>query len=339
MKGTPTGQLRDGQVVVDDEVEAERLHARWTVGARAQGNLVLSLVEAAWLASEGRLAVQADGAVVSAAALLAGAPGARPVRGGAADARTEVGFLAYADLRGRGLLVRPWAGGWGVWPRGAGGRDDPEYTVAFQAERDPVSVAQLASWADARTVLALVDEDGDVTYYRAETETPQGSCPRGELPHLAGRVLADRVVVEDTQAEIYHAREHLGVATRAGLVLSFTEAEALRRRGVLELPGDLASLAAVAQPHFNLTLPVYEALRAAGVVARSGFKFGTHLRGYRADPEHGHAEWLVQCALLDEALQWADLSRAIRLAHGVRKSFLLAWGSPVRFLRLSWFKP
>jgi tRNA-intron endonuclease, archaea type len=124
------------------------------------------------------------------------------------------------------------------------------------------------------------------------------------------------------------------VRTSAGLVLSFTEAEALRRRGVLDIPS-LESRAAV-QPHFKRTLAVFEALRRRGVVAKSGFKFGTHLRGYEGAPDEGHAKWLVQC-VGEEPLHWSDLARAIRVAHGVRKAFLLANGDS--FLRLSWFKP
>jgi len=330
-KAVAAGRLEGDAVVVHDPADATRLHAKGNLGELQSGNrLRLRIVEAAWLLGEGKLEVDSRGRPATAAELLALAGGDRK----------EVEFLAYADLRGRGLLVRARAGRWAVWPRGAPPDAPPEYAVEILAERDAVPAQQLLAWAGEQAVLALVDEDGATTYYRAALEEPAGDTPVGPMPSFPGAILSDRVIASDAAAGRAAKREHLGVVTSAGLVLSFTEAEALRRRGVLEVPATLATRAAAVQPHFRKALPVYEALRAAGVVAKSGFKFGTHLRGYRGDPETGHAEWLLHCATPEETLHWADLSRAIRLSHGVRKRFLVAVvGEPVRFVRLSWFKP
>ncbi|MCA1818495.1 MAG: hypothetical protein LC620_00320, partial [Halobacteriales archaeon] len=307
------GRLEGDTVLVLDPAQASRLHGKGSVGEMAGPQLRLRLVEAAWLASDGRLEVESRGRPATPADLLALEAG-----GG----RSEVEFLAYADLRSRGLLVRPWQAGWAVWARGAAADQPPDYALEIQAERDAVGAGSAVAWADRHAVLAVVDEDGSVTYYRAAPDAPKGGCPMGELPRVAGTVLADRVLATDAAASKYQEREYIGVPSGAGLVLSFTEAEALRRRGVLDVPASLATRAAAVQPHFRRTLPVYEALRQAGVVAKSGFKFGTHLRGYKGDPDAGHAEWLVQCALPEETLHWADLSRAIRVAHGVRKHLL-----------------
>jgi len=311
-----TGRLDGARIVVDDATQANRIHAKGNVGELSGTALHLRIVEAAWLASEGRLSVAGPQGALLAGDLLA------PALSG--SERAEVEFLAYRDLRGRGLLVRAWKSGWAVWPRGAPATAEPEYAVEVRAERDAVQATQALAWAEAGTVLALVDEDGAVTYYRAGFDQPEGTCPLGDLPRIRGQILSDRVLVADAKADELRRLEHLGVPTGAGLVLSFTEAESLRRRGVLDVPADLAARAARLQPHFHRTLPVYEALRKAGVVAKSGFKFGTHLRGYRGDPDASHAEWLVQCVLPGETLHWADLSRAIRVAHGVRKRLLLA---------------
>jgi tRNA-intron endonuclease len=142
-------------------------------------------------------------------------------------------------------------------------------------------------------------------------------------------------------ADAYRGREWIGTPSPRGLLVSFTEAEALRRRGVLQVPKSLAEAARRRQPDFALTLPVYEALRAAGVVAKAGFRFGTHLRAYRANPDDEHAEWLIHCVDADTGFDWVDVARGVRLAHGVRKSFLLALvhGEDVAFVHLAWFKP
>jgi tRNA-intron endonuclease len=324
------GTLHGGHVEVRDGPQATRLYQRGFVGEPQAGNsLRLSVVEAAWLATQGRLDV--DG--LDAPALLA--------HGAGKGNRTEVEFLAYTDLRERGLVVRHLGGRLAVWPRGEGPPKPHAYEVQVAAERDLVTGASLAAGAEHGTVLAVVDEDGAVTHYQVGTDTPEGECPPGKLPPAAGRLLADRVLVTDGKAAAaYREREHLGTPTAAGLVLSFTEAESLRRRGVLSVEGDLVVRALSAQSHFQKTLPAYLALRASGVVVKSGFRFGTHLRGYRGDPDAGHAEWLLQCVDPEEELHWSELSRAIRLAHGVRKRFLVAVTGPaIRFVGLSWFKP
>lgn len=328
------GRLEGDRVRVDDVAEANRLHNKGHVGRPLSGNaLELSLVEAVHAVESGRLVVHDGDRRLGVPELLE--------LGAAAGAEVEVQALCYHDLRERGLVVRHAADAdrFDVWPRGAGPRDEPWFTDRPQAERAGVRASGLLGAAGQ--VLSVVDEDGAVTHYRVDEAAAAGGVPEGDLPRAAGVPLQDRVVVADAAAAAaYHTREHLGTPHGELLVLSFTEAQRLRDRGVLDVP-DLTERAAARQHHFARTLPVYTALRQSGVVARSGFKFGTHLRGYRQDPGQGHAQWLVHCAAPDEVLHWSELSRAVRLAHGVRKSFLVAvpHGGRIRFLELSWFRP
>ena len=190
--------------------------------------------------------------------------------------------------------------------------------------------------AQSGDVLGVADEDGSVTYYRAALEAPRGDRSPGDLPRASGRILEDRVWVADPAAKAWSEREFLGTPHGSGLMLSFAEAEHLRRRGVLALEGDVAATATARQAWFGRTMPAYEALRGAGVVAKSGFRFGTHLRAYRGDPDEEHADWLVHCPG-PGGLEWPDLSRGVRLAHGVRKRFLVFVEG--RFVGLEWFRP
>jgi len=84
-------------------------------------------------------------------------------------------------------------------------------------------------------------------------------------------------------------------------------------------------------------------LREAGIVVRSGLRFGTHLRGYTGDPDAGHAPWLVHCTAAGEASAWTTLARGVRLAHGVKKEFLVAVlqdaSAGMAFVRVAWFRP
>lgn len=333
------GRVEGGQALVADPAQAARLHNKGSVGILGPtGKLHLSLVEAALSVAEGRLALMDGGRSLALADVLALGAGA----GG--GHRTEMEYLVYRDLRERGLVVRPagdgGAGGSGrfaVWPRGTG-QGDPAFHVVACSDADGLPLEVLSEAAAAKAVLSVADDDGAITHYQAALDGPTGDVPAGDLPRAKGAVLADRVLVSDKAAvEAYSGREFLGTRHGGELFLSFVEAESLRRRGVLSVPPGLADRGEAAR-----LLPVHVALREAGAVPKSGFKFGTHLRAYRGAPDDGHAEWLVHVAAAGETLPWNALSRGVRLAHGVRKRFLVAIpgeGTGPTFAHLSWFRP
>jgi tRNA-intron endonuclease len=344
-------RIEAGRAVVADPAQAARLHAKGSVGDLApNGALSLSLVEAALSVADGRLALMEGAKQLALADVLAlGAAGGRTSGGH----RTEMEYLVYRDLRERGLVVRPATAGrvppkaaagaaghgrFAVWPRGTS-QGDPAFHAVACADADGLPVETLAEAAADKSILSVADADGAVTHYQAALDAPAGDVPPGDLPRAKGAVLADRVLVSDPAAvAAYSSREFLGTRHGGELFLSFVEAESLRLRGVLSVPPGLAARGDSAR-----LLPVHVALRQAGAVPKSGFKFGTHLRAYRNAPDDGHAEWLVHVADPGETLPWSALSRGVRLAHGVRKRFLVAIpgeaGHPPTFAQLSWYRP
>ncbi|MEM3411909.1 MAG: tRNA-intron lyase [archaeon] len=86
---------------------------------------------------------------------------------------------------------------------------------------------------------------------------------------------------------------------------------------------------------------VYKDLKDRGYCVKTGFKFGTHFRVYaRGDrPGQGHAIWLVHAVPENYVCKFTEISRAIRLAHNVRKKLLFgvvdAEGS-VTYYKLEW---
>lgn len=340
------GRVQAGKAVVTDPAQAARLGGKGSIGrADAAGALTLELVEAALCVADGRLALMEGTKSLALADVLALGSDEGGTTGGH---RTEMEYLVYRDLRERGLVVRPEPGASGrfaVWPRGTG-EGEPAFRVVACSDADGLALDVLASAAATKAVLSVADADGAITHYQCALDQPVGDVPPGDLPRAKGAVLADRVLVSDPAAvAAYGTREFLGTRHGNELFLSLVEAEALRLRGVLSVPPGLAERGEDAR-----LLPVHLALRAAGAVPKSGFKFGTHLRAYRNAPDDGHAEWLVHVAQTGETLPWSALSRGVRLAHGVRKKFLVAIPNGTSgpagraeaaptFAHLSWYRP
>ena len=82
---------------------------------------------------------------------------------------------------------------------------------------------------------------------------------------------------------------------------------------------------------FDSLYEVYEDLRLRGFVLKTGFKFGTHFRLYfpGAKPSLANDEWMHSKHVIhvfprDLKLIISEWARAIRVAHSVRKTFILA---------------
>jgi len=77
---------------------------------------------------------------------------------------------------------------------------------------------------------------------------------------------------------------------------------------------------------------VYKDLRERGFLVRTGFKFGTHFRVYdrgvklKKGPKSAkeHTKWIVHAVPEDFKFSYAELSRAVRLAHNIRAKMLWA---------------
>lgn len=76
---------------------------------------------------------------------------------------------------------------------------------------------------------------------------------------------------------------------------------------------------------------VYENWRLHGFVLKTGFKFGTHFRLYfpgaspvKANNEWVHSRHVIHCFPRPSKLLISEWARAIRVAHSVKKTFVLA---------------
>ncbi|WP_276299515.1 tRNA-intron lyase [Halorussus lipolyticus] len=335
------GRLRDDEVVVGGDAR-QRYYDSSGYGRPLGGQeIALSRVEAAYLLFKGDL----------------DSVGGMNFRELLADADDEITtrFLVYADLRDRGFYLSPARDGWVdgprstsdfvVYPRGKGPWDDAVlYQVRVVGERADVPADELGD-----VVLAVVDEESEITYLETDRADLRGSSetdlPRG----VPADLLDDRVLIWDPP-EVLHQRgfygqsldDHDGGRNRPdALQLSLVEAAYLADEGVISLSGDDegtdAATAvrergrAVEGQRFDRRRRIYRALRERGVVPKTGFKFGSDFRTY-ADVESaddlGHSECLVRVLPTDHVFSPRDLALDVRLAHGVRKRMVFALVGP-----------
>ena len=353
-----TGVLRpDATAHFADPAEASAIYAKGFFGTTASGGgLELDRYEAVYLAEMGR-------------AELAG-PGGRRIgwstifrRAVRVDAGFAVRYLVYRDLRQRGYVVRasPPPVAFSVLPRGGTLHKTPSrYWVEALSERVPFDLARLFDLAERSQsakkllLLALVDEESDLTYYRVRRASPSGALAPSPIPApTEGWLSEDRVTVHDPAAVEALGRA-LAYGSRVGdhLELSLIEASYLVDTGQLALRDAKSGRAVTADrlerrgrrldPRFGERSAAYRDLRGRHLVVKTGFKYGAHFRAYPRNPEHSHARYLIQAVPSSHRSSWPDIAGGVRVAQGVRKEFVIAGvadGAKVRFLSLERVRP
>ena len=351
----PIGRLEGDTVLVEDERAASTLYNKGSHGTPVSGGgLRLSLLEAAYLVDADRLAVQdADGGDVTLEHLVSA--------GGGADPTFEVRYIVYRDMRDRGYLVKVSTTprvDFEVFPRGGSHKDPDRQWLLAVSERasfatEPfLDMLHRASSFDRRVIIGVVDEEGDVTHYLAQLREMSGALPGEAAGTLQGWAFEDRVLAFDLEAAGDLAPPgHLGRRMGDLHQLSLIEATHMVETGHLELrdagtggplsPEEFMGRARGRRPDFDLRYKVYKDLREKGLVVKTGFKYGTHFRVYDRDPGSNHARFLVHAVPRDLETSWPELSRAVRLAHGVRKEMVFgaADSRGVEYLRMRRIRP
>lgn len=89
---------------------------------------------------------------------------------------------------------------------------------------------------------------------------------------------------------------------------------------------ELSARLAKRDPELMLKYAVYADLRSRGYIVKTGLKFGAHFRVYDRGEKPGetHSKYIVHAIPEGCKFTPAELARAVRLAHSVRKSMLFA---------------
>jgi tRNA-intron endonuclease len=331
------GKLKGEEVLVEDQKEASQLYTKGYFGLpQSGGSLRLDLLEAIYLTEAGKLKVYRANDLLNQDRLFR--------LGNKLTQNFDVNFIVYRDLRQRGYVVKKGAPPltFRVLPRGGIPNKHPsKYWVLAISERGEFDISVLMDVVEQvksmkkELLLAVVDEEGDITYYKTKVVIPQGGVRSEAAGVLAeALLLRDRVLVLDNcEAQVLHQIEFFGKLVGATLHLSLLETAFLMERGLIKVRSagtgkfitveTLKRMARKAQPDFDLRLQIYADLKQKGILVKTGFKYGSHFRAYTGDPETNHAKYLVHSIPERYVGMWAEISRAVRLAHGVKKEILL----------------
>jgi len=318
-------------------------------GRLREDELVLSPIEACYLVHKGRLELYMNGRRVKFERLL--------TTSGMKDPMFELRYMVYRDLRERGYYVGVQAGAAGaffLYERGVKPTTAPStFVVYVVGERDPITLEWMLHRLEQvrgirkRMVLAVVDEDGDLTYYTVDEVHLRDGEPR-KPPAARATLLQDRAFVWDAEESrgLFEHGMYGTLLDEQTLQLSLIEMLYLAQKRVLEvhdasghpLPMEkLESILSHIDEEGRLKLKVYRELRERGCVPKSGYKFGSHFRVYEV-PHERHSTYLVHALSSSHVLTPPELSRAVRLAHSVHKRMVFACDNG-KYIEMGWFRP
>ena len=339
-----SGELVGDRVIIADPKSGSRLHNRGYYGTpMSGGGLELELIEGFYLLDEDKIRIFKNRSELGIEELLTYITKREPT--------FEIKYIVYRDLRTRGHIVKPSnitdfviysiKGPDESVTRAAGKRQIKYWSQAV-SERSGFSIAHLsellttAKNTKKELMISVVDEEGDLTYYNILKTSPKGKIKLNKLtPKLTGSavLVEDRVMLWDPQLiKDLRSTGFYGKVIGSSLQLALTESAYLMEQGILDIKlartrrkltlKHFIRIAKKIQPDFEQRLNVYHNLKSRGLIVKTGFKYGAHFRVYEGDPNSDHSEFLVHGVSSTFESSWEEISRAVRLAHGVRKKML-----------------
>ncbi len=335
------GELKGDKVAVEGKDAIGELYNNLYYGRIKDDTLELALVEAAYLLDRDKVTVEHEGKSLSFREFFIAASRLQEY--------FELKYIVYRDLRERGYYVQPGVTDFRVYPRGGKpGVTASQNFVHVVTERKPLPLRELIANLKAALnvrrgmVLAIVDEESDITYYGVKSQHMKGGMPPLDIrmkPDIA-TLMADRVIIWDEaiSGQLHEQGFYGNMLDEKRLQLSLVESAYLMYKYNLEildtdageplgLPGFIEKARRI-EPIFEGKLKVYEDLRDKGLVAKTGFKFGSHFRAYEkieSVKKIPHSLYLVDYIADDHEFNLPDLSRSVRLANSVRKEMVFAF--------------
>ena len=262
-------------------------------------------------------------------------------------------YLVYSDIRERGYAVQPGLAHYRLFRRGERpGTGRSRLVVRVLSERDLVDFevirSEVVTSGHMRKdhVLAVVDDEGELTYYGVKVTDLTAVSPPPACPPLEGRLIGSTVLLPPPVPGDIRDAWFGTPLDEERVMLSPVEALYLMRRGILVLPAGEGPLspgmylerALSSDPGLAEKAAVYADLRDHGYIPRTGYKFGHHFRVYAGD--RSHSDLLVQVNPPGQMPAVSAISRSVRLAHSVKKKMLFACVHPsgIRYIEFGRMK-
>lgn len=346
-----TGELIDDVVYVRDQTEGNRLYSKGNYGYPMRGGgIELDLIEATYLVESKRLQVFLGKEEMTFEDLFN--------YSASNYSDFDIKYMVYRELRGRGMVVKVESGTFdmSVFPRGKTmSNSRPIYLVRAVSERAAFDISLFSGELDqtenkGKTLLyGVVDEEGDVLYYKMSHCDPKGDVFPEKTQRITGHLIRDRVFVFDpNDSMIIYENGYFGKVIENVLQMSILEACYLMGRKQLSVTmsgkkltlEELMEFGRDSQEEFDLRFKAYSDARSRGLIVKTGLKYGTHFRAYEGSPDDVHARYLMHAVDTSNRAMWPEISRAVRLSTGVKKEFLFCRiGESVEYLEFEWFRP
>ncbi len=331
------GILGKDSVIVSDQADGNTIYNKGYFGKPLSGGgLELDHYEALYLQETGRLDILNENhEVISKEGMMKEAL--------KNDQDTAIRYSVYRDMRARGYVLKIAAkpADFRVFPRGGGpGKTPSRYWLIAFTETDPFVIDHIdaactrISQIKKTLLVGLLDEEGDVTYYEVMKVALTGKGdhePHGKK--VKGTVFGDKCYLGQGGKHL-HEGGFYGRISGDGLHLSLVETLYLMEKDLLtvyhgntEETMDVRGLRDYAdciQNDFVLRYNTYRDLREKGLIPKTGFKYGTAYRCYAGVPDQHHADFMIQPVTEDFTCSWYDISRAVRVAHTVKKELVFA---------------
>lgn len=257
-------------------------------------------------------------------------------------------YLVYRDMRSKGRRIRAGTNGMPyLWFYEKPSRPC-SHIVAIYSRNESIPLDELDQLLviggrfKKGIYLALVDEEGEVSYYEIKRFTTRsGDIPpsnRTDVAQLVGpmTVVWDSVGALSLYREGYFGkpigiRKPRSMDFKRPITLSFTESLYLAEKERISLDGkdggmtsdDLMETASGEQ-NFRERLQVYRVLKDSGLIVKSGMKFGVDFAVYEYGPGLDHAPFLIHVFPAASSITPTEIVRAGRLAASVKKKFIVA---------------
>lgn len=352
-----------GDSVVAGPDAVRPLYETGYFGRPKDDRLYLRFVEAAYLLYKKKIEIYAEGQKVSKRSVPMSLDNFIRFAASKEDL-FELKYIVYKDLKERGYYVQSSVTDFRVYPRGGHpGKTSAKIFVSVRSERMPLQLSELlmmmrnAESVRKDFILAIVDEESDITFYTAghmDAVGPFGGEKDSPYPEdiemTDAYFMKERVIVsDDAFSEKLYGEHFFGrPLDEQRLQLSLVEALYLADEGLIrirELDGRLTGReefierASKIEPEFERKVTVYKDLKKRGFVPKTGFKFGTHFRIYNnfeSPDKVPHSVALLHVIGRDHVFILPQTSGASRLSNSVRKKMIYAFetGDRIEYINL-----